>query len=88
MFGVYGEGPVLWIKSTAEDDAVGAWEHVAGSNVSVVDLGLRHQDLELSARRYQLFVAEERPGAEPAAVEDNGRRPRRRGGSLLASGVC
>ena len=69
---VHFEGPVVAVEGAAEEDAVGAREHMAGADVAVVDLGLRQQHFELSPSGDQLFVAEELPGTEAAAVEDHG----------------
>ena len=52
--------PDAALERAAEQDAVGAREHVAGlAGEGVADLGLRQQDGELAAHRLDAGVAEQ-----------------------------
>ena len=63
--------PLVELERAAEDDAVGAREHVAGAaGEGIADLRLRLEDGELAARRMQVLVAEQVAAAEAGAVED------------------
>src|SRR3954452_1397794 len=59
------------LERAAEQDSVGAREHVAELSLDrVADLRLRLEDRELAADRRQQLVAEQVAAAKPGAVED------------------
>src|SRR6476646_8180198 len=63
--------PLVELERAAEDDAVRAREHVAGTaGEGVADLGLRLEDYELAAGGMQLLVVEQVAAAEAGAIED------------------
>src|SRR3954452_23135184 len=63
--------PLVELERAAEDDPVGAREHVAGAaGEGVADLALRFEDGELAAGGPQLLVAEQFAAAEAGAVDD------------------
>src|ERR1051326_2933794 len=59
------------IPGAAENDPVAAREHVAAAQVTVIDLRLRQEYLELTTHRDQLLVIKERTRTEPGAIEDD-----------------
>src|SRR5436853_6130205 len=79
--------PLVELERAAEEDAVGAREHIARLALErVADLGLRKQDGELAADGVKRLVPEKLAGAEAGAVEDEPLRKRRdlRGSCELA----
>src|SRR5690349_22875537 len=62
--------PHVALERAAEQDAVGAREHVAELTLRrVADVWLRLEDRELAADRVQLLIAEQVAAAEPGAIE-------------------
>src|SRR5436190_11285743 len=63
--------PFVDLECAAEDDSVGAREHVAEvAERRVTNLRLRLEDGELAARRVQVLVVEQLAAAKAGAVED------------------
>src|SRR5213075_1456575 len=63
--------PFVDLERAAEDDSVGAREHVAEvAERRVTNLRLRLEDGELAARRVQVLVVEQLAAAKAGAVED------------------
>src|SRR5690349_12403494 len=75
--GLRGRVPFIDLEGAAEEDAVGAREHVAVAEVGVIHLWLRLEDRELTARGMQVLVAEQLAAAEARAVEDQALGKRR-----------
>src|SRR5437762_7586913 len=62
--------PLVELERAAEDDPIGAREHVArASGEGVAHLGLRFEDRQLTARRAQVLVAEQLAAAKAGAIE-------------------
>src|SRR3546814_19360291 len=60
--------PYIAFVAAADDDPVGAREHISGiAGEGVLDFGLGDQDGELAPERYQFGVAEQVGPAEPGA---------------------
>src|SRR5207253_8178647 len=59
------------IESAAENYAVAAREHITPAEITVVNLRLRHQHLELAAHRTQLLIIEQCARAQTRAVKDD-----------------
>src|SRR4249919_42738 len=63
--------PLVELKRSAKDDAVGSREHVARTaSEGVANFRLRLEDRELASGRSQLLVAEQVAAAKARAVED------------------
>src|SRR5262245_15447217 len=65
------EGPVVVIKGTAQNEPSSAWEHIASTQVTVVNLWLRQQHFQLTAHGTQFLIAKKLAGAQSCAVEDD-----------------
>src|SRR5437762_1722007 len=59
------------IESAAENYSVAAREHITSPQITVVNLRLRHQHLELAAHRAQLLIIEQCARAQTRAVKDD-----------------
>src|SRR6185503_17479755 len=69
--------PLVELERSAEDDAVGPREHVAGTEGErVIYVRLRLENRKLPAGGVQVRVAEQVAAAEPCAIEDEAFRQR------------
>ena len=68
------ERPIVVIESAAENYSVAAREHITAAQVTVINLSLRHQHLELATHRAQLLIIKQGARAQARAVEDDGLR--------------
>src|SRR4051812_32108767 len=59
------------IESAAQDYSVTAREHIASAEITVVDLRLRNQHLELPAHGTEFLIIEQRARAQAGTVEDD-----------------
>src|SRR5437762_635945 len=59
------------IESAAENYSVAAREHITPAQITVVNLRLRHQHLQLATHRAQLLIIEQCARAQTRAVEDD-----------------
>src|ERR1041385_8542094 len=68
------ERPVVVIEGAAEHDAVVTGKHIACGQIAVINLGLRYQNLQLSAHGPEFLVAKQSVRAEAGAVKNNSLR--------------
>src|SRR3954453_6276870 len=68
--------PLIDFEGAAEEDAVGAREHVAIPEIGVPNLRLRLENRELAPHRVKVGVTEQVATAKPGAVEHQAFRQR------------
>src|SRR5436190_13985520 len=59
------------IESAAENYSVAAREHITSAQITVVNLRLRHQHLELATHRTQLLIIKQCACAEARTIKDD-----------------